>query len=98
MPTYGRIISYDIHMSCGIIDMSYHNNMSDISSNLQPVNWNLIYKLNPKPSKTTIGIDVRDIITYDSSLTVSKPFDNKPSHSTCCHLAIGSGTKIIPIQ
>ena len=27
-----------------------------------------------------------------------KPFDNKPSHSMCCHLAIGAGTKILPIQ
>ena len=28
----------------------------------------------------------------------TKPFDNNPSHSMCCHLAIGTGTKIIPIQ
>ena len=28
---------------------------------------------------------------------IAKPFDNKPSHSMCCHLAIGAGTKIIPI-
>ena len=27
-----------------------------------------------------------------------KPFDNKPGHPMCCHLAIGSGTKILPIQ
>ena len=27
-----------------------------------------------------------------------KPFDNKPSHSTCCHLAIDSGTNIPHIQ
>ena len=26
---------------------------------------------------------------------IPKPFDNKPSHSTCCHLAIGSGTNIL---
>ena len=30
-------------------------------------------------------------------LVEEKPFDNKPSHSMCCHLAIGAGTKIIPI-
>ena len=41
------------------------------------------------------------IIKYHkiSSCSVfAKPFDNKPSHSTCCHLAIGLGTKILPIQ
>ena len=27
-----------------------------------------------------------------------KPFDNEPSHSMCCHLVIGAGTKILPIQ
>ena len=29
------------------------------------------------------------------SCTVPKPFDNKPSHSMCCHLAIVAGTNII---
>ena len=24
--------------------------------------------------------------------------DNKPSHSMCCHLAIGAATQILPIQ
>ena len=28
----------------------------------------------------------------------AKPFDNKPSHSTCCHLTIGAGTKLIHIH
>ena len=26
----------------------------------------------------------------------AKPFDNKPSHSMCCHLAIGAGAKNYP--
>ena len=37
-------------------------------------------------------------VGYHPELVIPKPFDNKPSHSTCCHLAIGSGTIIIPIQ
>ena len=32
------------------------------------------------------------------SSQIPKPFDNEPRHSTCCHLAIGSGTKILPIS
>ena len=38
--------------------------------------------------------------TYSRAQTraVPKPFDNKPSHSMCCHLAIGAVTKILPIQ
>ena len=30
--------------------------------------------------------------------TLPKPFDNKHSHSICCHLAIGAGTESLPIQ
>ena len=31
-------------------------------------------------------------------MVLPKPFANKPSHTMCCHLAIGAGTKILPIQ
>ena len=31
-------------------------------------------------------------------IVIPKPFDNKPSHSMCCHLAITAGTKMVPIQ
>ena len=37
-------------------------------------------------------------VQAELSIVLPKPFANKPSHSTCCHLAIGSGTNILPIQ
>ena len=48
-----------------------------------------------------VRYNIVDIIYSASSASFyvsPKPFDNKPSHSTCCHLAIGSGTNILPIQ
>ena len=44
-----------------------------------------------------LGPTSRDIKPFYLCL-LPKPFDNKPSHSTYCHLAIGSGTNILPIQ
>ena len=51
-------------------------------------------------SSNTVGW--RSMLFFDRSprewILIPEPFDNVHSHLTCCHLDIGAGTRMIPIQ
>ena len=62
------------------------SNKGKKSSHLNDMHWSV--------SLSTFA----SISNSNCARVLPKPFDNKPSHSMCCHLAIEAGTKIIPIQ